>query len=791
MIKYFIAAMHSSKLMPVFFFLFTTNTLVSQPITQVIRGKIVDNESQSPLAGVTITVMDTNPQLITTSDEAGNFRIPGVPLGRHNITFTYTGYEQTNIAEILVTSGKEIVLTTALKQSISQLNEIVIKAGPQKNNPLNTMASVSARSFSVEETRRYAGGMDDPARMASAFAGVTAGNLQDNAIIIRGNAPKGVLWRLEGVEIPNPNHFAGGNVAGGGVVTIFSSQLLANSDFFTGAFPAEYGNALAGVFDMKLRNGNNEKRESAIQVGLLGIDVSSEGPFVKGKGATYLFNYRYSTLGVLAGLGLFDGSQLPRYQDLSFKCSFPTKNAGTFSLWGIGGIDRALQKEETDSAKWETNSDRIKSDWKLSTGAFGISNKVNIGKSTYINTTLAVSGVRNIANAQRLDSNLIMQPESKLADRSGRATFSSVVNHKFNAGLSLRAGLNYHRLFYNLDLNSTINSEPRTFGKITRIKGESGFAEYYTQVRYDISNVFSLNAGFNASYFELNEAFAIDPRAGIKWKLSRNHAIGFGYGRHRQIEDLRIYLVEKNVDGKNYNPNKKLQLSEAQHFVLSYDWMMAKNLRLKIEPYYQRLQKIPGIKDSSYSMINFLQDWTFRDSLSNNSSGRNIGIDLTLERFLSNHFYYLVTASVFDSKYKAPDGVWRNTRYNKSYVINLLAGKEFVTKKGNILGINGRLNYSGGERYSPVNIERSTAEKKIYYNENEAFTKQAAPMYYFDLTVTYRMNKKRYSGVLALQLKNVLGSASFYGYDYNYRSGQVVKDEEKIMLPVLSYKVEF
>lgn len=791
MTSYFIAVMHSRKLISLVLVFFINTALFSQPITQVIRGKIVDNESQSPLAGVTITVTDTHPQLITVSGEDGSFRIQGVSLGRHTIAFSYTGYEQTLISEILVTSGKEIVLTTTLKQSITKLNEIVIKAGSQKNKPLNTMASVSARSFSVEETRRYAGGMDDPARMASAFAGVTAGNMQDNAIIIRGNAPKGVLWRLEGVEIPNPNHFAGGNVAGGGVVTIFSSQLLANSDFFTGAFPAEYGNALAGVFDMKLRNGNNEKRESAIQVGLLGIDISSEGPFVKGKGATYLFNYRYSTLGLLAGLGLFNGSQLPRYQDLSFKFSFPTKNAGTFSLWGIGGIDHALQKETTDSVKWETNGDRIKNDWNLSTGAFGLSNKVNLGNSSYINTTLAVSGVRNIANSQRLDDNLTLQPDSKLSDRSGRITFSSVVNHKFNAGLSLRTGLNYHRLFYNLDLNSTIDNKPGTFGRITRTKGESGFAEYYAQVRYDINSSFSLNAGFNSSYFELNEAFGIDPRAGIKWKLSQNHSIGFGYGRHRQIEDLRIYLIEKNVDGKTYYPNKKLQLSEAQHFVLSYDWMIAKNLRLKIEPYYQRLQKIPGIKDSSYSMINFMQDWTFRDSLANNSSGRNIGVDFTVERFLSNNFYYLVTASVFDSKYKASDGIWRNTRYNKSYVINLLAGKEFVTRKGNILGLNGRLNYTGGERYSPVDIERSTAEKKVYYDENQAFKKQAAPMYYFDLTVTYRMNKKKYSGVLALQLKNVLGSSSFYGYDFNYRSDQIVKDEEKIMLPVLSYKIEF
>lgn len=765
--------------------------ICSAQITQVIKGKIFDSESQSPLAGVSITVTGTAPQLGAISDENGNFKISNVPMGRHTLSISFSGYEPVSIPEILVTSGKEVVLSTGLKQSITNLNEIVIKSGIQKHKPLNTMATVSARSFSVEETRRYAGGLDDPARMAAAFAGVTSGNMQDNAIIIRGNSPKGVLWRLEGVEIPNPNHFAGGNVAGGGVVTIFSSQMLANSDFFTGAFPAEYGNALAGVFDMKLRNGNSEKRENAVQLGLLGIDVSSEGPFVKGKGATYLFNYRYSTLGLLAGLGLFNESQVPRYQDLSFKFTFPTKKAGTFSLWGIGAIDHSMEKETTDSTKWETNWDRFKNNWKLSTGAIGVSHKLLLDKNTYVTTTLAASGVRNVAHIQRVDDNLTLQPESELNDRSGRITLSSVLNHKFSSRFSLRSGINYHRLFYNLDLGSTVDNKPGTFRNISTAGGATDFVEYYAQGRYDINAQLSLNGGLNAGYFDMNQAAYIDPRMGIKYKLTDRHTLGLGYGKHRQMEDLRIYLVERNTNGNIDYPNKKLKLSQAHHFVLSYDWMIAQNLRLKIEPYYQVLRNVPGIADSSYSMINFRQDWSFADSLGNNSRGRNIGIDFTLERFLSHNFYYLFTASVFDSKYKAPDGEWRNTRYNKSYVINILAGKEFTTQKGNVLGINARVNYVGGERYSPVDEARTIEEKKIYYDETKAFSKQAAPMYYFDLTVTYRMNKRRYSGVLALQLKNVLGTPSFYGYDYNYRSGQIVKEEDKIMLPVLSYKVEF
>lgn len=768
-----------------------TLTTYAQTITQVVRGKIFDVESQEALAGASISIQGTNLQMGSMADSNGVFRFNQAPLGRYSFTVSINGYEPAIVPEVLITSGKEVILSIGLRQSVSTLSEVIIKGGAQKRKLQNNMATVSARSFSVEETRRYAGGLDDPARMAAAFAGVTTGNLQDNAIIIRGNAPKGVSWRLEGVEIPNPNHFAGGNVAGGGIVTVFSSQMLANSEFYTGAFPAEYGNALAGVFDIKFRNGNNEKRESAVQLGLLGIDVSSEGPFVKGKGATYLFNYRYSTLSLLSGLGVIDNSGIPKYQDLSFKLNFPTKNAGTFSIWGIGAKDNLIAKETADSSKWETDWQRYRNDWKLSSGAIGITHKLTLSRNSHLTSSLVASHVNNVANITRMNDQMSMQPDALLSDKSGRGTASVVLNHKFNRALSLRAGVNYHQLFYNFNINSTINNEPGTYRNITKTRGESAFQEYYVQARYSITEKLSLHPGINASYFEVNNEFSVDPRLGVQYKLNNRHTIGAGYGRHRQMEDLRIYMIEHLNNGRTTYPNKDLTLSQAQHFILSYDWLVSKKARIKIEPYYQRLQKVPGIADSSYSMVNFLQDWSFSDSLGNNSKGRNIGVDLTFERFLNNNYYYLITASVFDSKYKAADGIWRHSRFNRGYTVNLLGGKEFITKKGNVLGINGRFNFVGGERYTPVDMARSLQEKTVYLDESKAFEKQLSPMYYFDLTVTYRMNKRKYSGVLALQFKNLFGSPSFYGFEYNFRSGAVQMEREKIMLPVVSYKVEF
>lgn len=582
-------------------------------------------------------------------------------------------------------------------------------------------------------------------------------------------------------------------MAGGGIVTIFSSQLLSNSDFFTGAFPAEYGNALAGVFDMKLRNGNGDKRESTLQAGMLGIDISSEGPFIKGKNATYLFNYRYSTFSLVSLLGILPGSvsQIPKYQDLSFKLNFPTKKYGTFSIWGIGGIDNNKEQNELDSTKWVTDWDRIYYNWDLTIGAIGLTHKLIAGKKTYINTTLAASATINEMNFTSLDNNLIERPYSDFTDNTGKITLSSFINHKFSSKYTIKAGFNYNRLFYNLDLNGVINNIPETYQNFVKEDGYSHFADAYVESKYDIIGNLSVNAGVNASYFALNNDFSIDPRFGIKWEFYPKHSLSFGYGKHSQMEELKFYLINKKVNGTIEYPNKNLGLSHAQHVVLGYDWLINDNLRLKIEPYFQYLYNVPGIPDSSYSFINFKQEWMFRDSLVNNSSGRNIGIDITFERFLNNNFYYLFTTSLFDSKYKGGDGIWRNTRYDKGFVVNLLVGKEFFLKNNGVLGLNGRLNYTGGERVSPIDVEKTIQKKEIVYDESKAFEDQLPSRYNLDVTITYRINKKKHSSIWALQLKNALGSPENYGDYYNLKTNKIEESKATIILPLLSYKIEF
>jgi len=759
---------------------------------QTIRGQVLDKDTKIPLIGVNVVVKSINPIIGGTTDNNGNFRIENVSLGRHEIEASYIGYKSKNFAGLLISSAKEKVLRIELEPVLEEISEIVVTPDLDKTKPLNNMTSVSSRSFSVEETRRFAGGIDDPGRMVTSFAGVASGGYtENNAIIIRGNSPKGVLWRLEGVEVNNPNHFAGLDYTGAGAVTIFSAQMLDNSDFFTGAFPAEFGNVNSGVFDIKFRNGNNEKREYTFQAGVLGFDFAAEGPFVKGKRASYLLNYRYSTLGVLKNFLSFQ--QIPEYQDLSFKLNFPTKKAGVFSFWGLGGYDNTTKPEVADPEKWETFEDRHLTTQKIWNGAMGLNHKLILSNKTYLNSSIAATTFRTNDLDEFMMDFLYLKKVDLIEQTEGKYSAAVNLNHKFGKRHTNKTGIIFNKMFYDIDIQYATNSlEPLT--QYVKENGSSNFIQAFTQSKYRLSDKLILNVGLHSHLFTFNNNYSIEPRAGLRWNFVDKHTLSFGYGLHSRLEELKIYFVRNEENNPATFPNKDLKLTKSHHYVLAYEWQINDNLFLKVEPYYQQLVDVPVIENSTYSFINYTNERYFNDSVINAGTATNMGIDITLERYLKNNFYYLITASIFDSKYKGGDGVERNSRYNRNFIINLLAGKEFYVgknEKNNIFGINGRINFSGGTRYVPIHEEYTQLTQRTIYDYDKAFEAQWPSKLSVDLTLTYRINKAKYSSVWALQIVNLLGTKNYYGHIYNYAKNTVEEDIAQFILPILSYKIEF
>lgn len=752
--------------------------------TQTVRGIVLDSKTNTPIEFATVRIMNSG-SLGSTTDSLGRFRIDHVPVGRCNIQTSYVGYNANIFNEIPVTSSKEVYMEIPLDENVHSLAEVVIQPEIKKDKPLNAMAITGGRMISMEEAGRFANGFDDPARLSSAFAGV-AGDVGTNAVAIRGNSPQFTQWRLEGVEIPNPTHFADLTGLGGGFLSALSTQVIGNSDFYNGAFPAEYSNALSGIFDMQIRNGNNQKYEHTFQLGILGIDLASEGPISKKHGSSYILNYRFSTTSLATG-----NDMNLKYQDLSFKLNFPTRKAGTFSIWGIGLIDR-YKPEILDRDEWETQSDRQSGNTTFDKAAGGITHKYLINADTYIRSSLAATYAKDHTEADQMTEDDKLVHVGDIRNSKWDIVFNSYLNKKFSSNHINRTGITITGLKYDLDYKISPN-----FGldipmeQISKGNGESCVLSAYSSSVINLSNHLTTSLGITAQYFTLNKNWTVEPRAALKWTFNPKHALALAYGLHSRRERLDYYFVEQEVNGKTES-NRYLNFSKAHHFGLTYDWNINSYMHLKVEPYYQYLFRIPVEENSSFSIINH-QSFYLERILKNRGSGVNYGIDITLEQYMKNGFYYMITASLFKSRYKAGDHIWRNTRLDKNYLLNVLAGKEWMVgrNKQNVLSLNGRIFFQGGDRYTPVDEEKSLIEHDIKFDETRAYSKKFNPSLNGDISFSYRINKRKISHEFSIKMLNVGMRTGMHFYQYNEKTHKIEKEDGSGMIPNISYKIYF
>ena len=771
----------------------------AQNYTQTVRGKIIDTDTKTTLPGANIVIIGSNPIIGTSSDMDGNFKINNVPVGRHSFMISFMGYEEVFLSEILVGSGREVVLNVEMKESLASIDEVTVVANRDKSEPLNQMATVSATQITVESTSRIAAGINDPARTAQSFAGVaTTADDENNELVIRGNSPRGMLWRMEGIEIPNPNHFSEGEAASGGGVSALSTQVLDNSDFYTGAFPAEYGNALSGVFDLKLRRGNYEKREYALQLGVMGAQAAIEGPLKKGSEASYLLNYRYSTLKLLqnAGIDISGGDIAPEWQDLSYKFYIPTKKMGYFSIWGLAGTSSAGSTVVQDTSKWMYRGDRFKDTEDHELLITGLTHNYLFKNSkSYIKTIATYSYTNNnsLVDSLDFDYNTSLIDDDEFIYKTFSA--SSFVNHKFNSRNVMRAGVVFHNKAYNLHKQS-LNFDTKKMETIISSEGNTNLLESFVQWKYRVNENIDINSGLHYTYLALNNNYSIEPRLGMKWDINKMHRLNFGAGLHSKVEPVSIYLAEKELEnGEIINPNKDLDLTKAAHVVLGYNWNFARDFRLKAEVYYQHLYDVPikpGDTTNITSSLNFSSGFT-NEKLLNEGTGRNYGAELTLQKFFSNNWYLLATASIFESKYTMDDNIERNTRFNSKYIVNFAAGKEFLVGKNkqNIIGTNVRTIWRGGYRSIPLDVDASIKQDKDIRMYDKAFETKAPDYFRVDLGVSYRKNKPTWSWVLSLDIQNVTNRSNVYGEYYSTETKNIEQSYMVGLVPILNYRIEF
>lgn len=772
-------------------------------IGKAIKGRILDQDTKLPLIGANITIRNSNPLKGTSSDENGYFKIEDLGIDRYDLEVQYIGYEPTIINQVLVSTGKEIFLEVELREQTLSLAEIVVDVNYDLSKPLNDMASTSARSFSVEESQRYAAAISDPARMVQSYAGITGGGDDlSNEIIIRGNSSRGILWRLEGIEIPNPNHF-GGLGSGAGSVSMLSSSVLTNSDFYTGAFPAEFGNALSGVFDMQMRNGNKDKREHTFKLGNLGMEFATEGYFHKNSNASYLINIRLSTLKLIDKYLVSLGRNKPSYRDISFKVNVPTKKLGTFSLFGLGGVNKQEERGPRDTSEWTMDQDEFDFDERQKVGVIGLTHRYLLSDKSYIKNAI-VGSIYNFYDLTHLlipeEQNLIpiKIDESFFNDKS--ISISSIYNLKINAKHKIRTGVILNDKYFDYDYKSV---DQNTQEWITYLdnKGRTQHLQSFFQWRYRMGTNWELNAGLNFSYLFLNKTYGIDPRIALKRSIKLNQNLSFSLGLHSKPEHSSTYFIERIEDGVIESPNINLKMMKAIHAVVGYDILFSKNLRLKLEGYYQYLFHIPISDDPDipFSVVNFNDVFgivfgnnAHRTPLVSKGKGFNYGIDLTFEKFFSHGYYFLFTSSFYDSKYTTIDKKVYHTVNANNVVLNLLGGKEWKVgrRKKNIFGINTKFLYYDGIRDTPIDLATSINAGQQVFEPESFYSNKLKAYLRLDLGILYKVNTKKATHSFHLDIQNILDRSNIINSFYDDSSKSILYEQTNGLIPFLVYRLE-
>ncbi len=783
------------------FFCFAFPLFSDAQIYQRVAGTVRDKDTQSPLESVLVTDPTGQYQAITNFD--GQFEISQVPVGKYAFYFSRTGYQRQSIPEVLITSGREVLLDVQLEET-GMMEEVVVTARPRE---INEMALVSARSFDIQETERYAGSRSDPARMASNFAGVQGADDSRNDIIVRGNSPQGLLWRLEDLNIPNPNHFA---IAGttGGPVSMLNNKTLGTSVFLTGAFPAEYGNAVGGVFDLKMRNGNPDQYEFTGQLGILGTEIAVEGPISRKRRSSFMATYRYSTLKLFQGLDIQLGTaSVPSYQDASFKFHFPIGEKGNLDFFGVGGtssIDLIVSDLEDASGEIYGESDRDQY-FHSKAGIVGGSYSQRFGTKTFTRLTIGLSGQNSGATHLKVFRNADWQVDS-LKDILGY-TFNTInysthwnLNHRVAPGHVVRIGI-INDLF-DMDFTDSSRQYPPSLQQWqhrVNFQGSTNLTQAYLQYKFIPLPDLTITAGLHGQYLSHNQTSAVEPRAGLQWHLKKAGTFSLGYGLHSQIQPLYHYFSHLPKNPSTAMHNYDLGFTKSHHFVGGYGRNLGSRINLRTEIYYQRLFQVPieHRPGSSFSSINQGSGFEriFPDTLHNRGTGYNYGLELTLAKNFHRGYYILFTGALYESMAKGNDGIYRSTDYNGRFATNLLGGYEKKLGKNSTLITGGKVTYAGGRRYSPPDIKASNEIADFVAVDSLRNSLQFPDYFRFDLKLGVRINSAKLTHEIAVDLVNVLGTKNLLSFTYSPDLAAIGNDPfyrtyQLGFLPLFYYRID-
>lgn len=752
---------------------------------QSISGTVEDRYTHSGLAAINITLTGRDSlNRVTTTDEKGSFTFSRVVPGRYILQASSVGYESAQ-QEIIVISARPTDILFSLQEFQHTLDEVEIK-GTRAETFIPGEQVISA-----EKTLRLPANFFDPVRVVTSYPGVMTANDQNNTIVIRGNSPAGLLWRINGLDVVNPNHLANAGTfsdkpaAYGGGVNIISSQLMRETNFYTGSIPVQYGNALSGVVDMNLRSGDTTNYRYTAQASLIGVDLAAEGPLGKKRTTSFLTNYRYSTVGLLSALGVKFGDEDIRFQDLTFALNSTFDKGGKLSWFGFYGSSKN-QFEHKPEDEVLTDKDRYDITYASKNYGTGFTYSKSLKSVLNISAGLSVSGNNQKRQQQaspEVDPGLTyiiyddqLKVNKVLVSAFGRLR-AKIDNYQLETGFQINYQNDY-LWFSNTSQNGNLTFEAKQSAILYGL-----LLQPYAQWKILISDKWSAQTAVRYVYYTYNETGAVEPRVQLEFLPTVSGSFKFSYNLVSQVQQSATYF--------NFG-NRDLQLSKAHHFDLGYAYATATGFRFSATAYYQQLFDIPVSQTfPAYSLLNSIEAYAL-PGLVSEGTGRNFGLEVVTEKKFVNKSYLIGGVSYYRSQYKGFDRVLRSTRFDGNYTVNVTYGREWgKTRKQSyrVFGVSSRVLYLGGLRESPLVAD--PAFPGTVYDESRAFENKLNDYFRMDLRLSWRKNKNRYTRTLAIDIQNILNVKNQAYRYYDHVKSAVTMQYQLGLLPVLVYRIDF
>jgi hypothetical protein len=738
--------------------------------SQTIRLNIKDQNSQSAISGASVLVKNT--EISSIANNSGEAVLANVPLGRHEIEISSVGYTKLILKELILENSKELLLEVELQPANNTLQEIIVSA----STPNMSNAITSLNTITNEQIMRFPATFFDPARLAFSFAGVANTNDQANGMSVRGNTPESVQWKLEGVEIVNPNHLSNAGTFSdqptqtGGGTNILSAQMLGHMNFLSGAFPAEYGNALAGVMDMTYRVGNNKKFQHTAQIGLIGVDLSSEGPLNKAKGSSYLFNYRYSFTGLLGLMGVDFGGESIKFQDLAFNFNFPTRRLGTFMIFGMGGSSANNFVPNEDKTLWESDKDFNNIDFYSRMGVVGLKHSLRLSERWNLKSVLANSGLENLRDAYQTNPLFNINYSYQARNILG---FSSTLSGDLGKSFAMKTGINVNHYF----------NEFNFLNNGTSFYSFSGLlVQPFVRFTNAQKNRFSYNLGVLVPHYTLSNKTYLEPRLGVAYDINRKLNLKTSYGLHSYESS------NQNAFALPYRPVR------AHHFNLGFNYQISENQEFFGEIFFQSLFNAPVSKNQYLSVLNGYENTVVDLSIDGSNmtnQGRNYGIELNYRKYLSKGFFALVNSTLYKAEFRAFDNKYYQTRFSGNHIVNLTLGKEWSKTSGKIVGVNSRITWLGGFRNYEILEAASIVAKTTIYDYSKPLTDRNPNYFRADARVYLKKSKEKFSRTISIDIQNLTGQKNLAYQYYDALLQKITPKYQLGLLPMLNYRIEF